>query len=378
MRVLAIDSSGIVASVAIVEEERVVAEFSSNDKITHSQTMLSMIDSMKKLLSIDLNSIEAIVVARGPGSFTGLRIGVSTAKALAMALNKKLVAVPTVDAIAYQIFDSDALICPMMDARRNQVYTGLYHMRNSELEIVEAQCAMDVAELIKKINARNERVIFLGDGIPVYEEYIKENVKVDFCIAPAFVSRQRAAALGILGIRYANEGKYEDADDFRPEYLRASQAERERELFLKKVLIEEMNEADVEQVAALEERTFNQPWSKKALRDSLSLRDYRFFVARMENKVVAYCGYYRTTDEANITNLIVSEEVRAKGIGHALMSHLMKSAYDEGINAITLEVRVSNMSARNLYESLGFNLEALRKNFYSAPAEDACIYWHRL
>lgn len=377
MRVLAIDSSGIVASVAVVEDDRVLAEFSSNDKKTHSQTLLSMIDSMKKLLSLDMSTIDAIVVAKGPGSFTGLRIGVSTAKALAMALNVKIVGVPTVDGLAYQVFDSDALICPMMDARRNQVYTGIYRVRNGELEVIEKQTAMDVNELMDLLNKKNERVIVLGDAVPVYEEILRAGLTVELIKAPAFASRQRAAALGILGIKYALEGKAEDADSFKPEYLRASQAERERAVFLSKVTICEMGKEDVEQVALLEERTFSEPWSKKALEDSLDSKDYRFYVAKKDERVVAYCGYYKTADEANITNLIVSEEVRAKGIGHALMTYLMERAYADGISAVTLEVRVSNMSARNLYESLGFKLEGVRKNFYSAPAEDACIYWHR-
>lgn len=377
MRVLAIDSSGIVASVAVVEEDKVLAEFSSNDKKTHSQTLLSMIDSMKNLLSLDLSTIDAIVVAKGPGSFTGLRIGVSTAKALAMALDVKIVGVPTVDGLAYQIFDSQGLICPMMDARRNQVYTGLYRVKNGELEVIEKQNAMDVKELLSLINEKGERVIFLGDGVPVYEKLFEENLNVEYRKAPAFASRQRAAALGLLGIKYALEGKAEDADDFKPEYLRASQAERERAVFLNKVSIGEMSAEDVTEVAALEERTFSEPWSRKALAESLDSKDYKFYVAKMEAKVVAYCGYYKTADEANITNVIVSEEVRAKGIGHALMTYLMEKAYEDDIAGITLEVRVSNMSARNLYESLGFKLEGVRKNFYSAPAEDACIYWHR-
>jgi len=220
MRVLAIDSSGIVASVAVVEDDRILAEYSLNDKKTHSQTLLPMIDSMKEMLSLDLDTIDAIVVAKGPGSFTGLRIGVSTAKALAMALGVDIIGVPTVDAMAFQVYDSDALICPMMDARRNQVYTGLYKVKNGQLEVVMEQDAKDVLEMINTINQRKERVIFLGDGIPVYGDIIKSNISVDYSFAPAFASRQRAAALGSLGIVYANEGKSQPADEFKPEYLR--------------------------------------------------------------------------------------------------------------------------------------------------------------
>lgn len=377
MRVLAIDSSGIVASVAVVEDTRVLAEYTLNDKKTHSQTLLSMIDNVKEMLSLDLKTLDAIVVAKGPGSFTGLRIGVSTAKGMGLALNIPVVGVPTVDALAFQMYDSDSLICPMMDARRGQVYTGLYRIRAGRLEVVCPQTAMDALDMIKLINEKEERVIFIGDGVPVYEELIKENIACEYAFAYGFASRQRAAALGMLGILYANEGLSESADDFKPEYLRASQAERERAVFLNKVKIGEMTEANVAEVASLEEKTFSEPWSSKALSESLDSKDYRFFVAIMDERVVAYCGYYKTADEANITNLIVAEEVRAKGIGHALMTHLIETAYNDGINAITLEVRVSNMSARNLYESLGFKLEGIRKNFYGSPVEDGCIYWLR-
>lgn len=377
MRVLAIDSSGIVASVAVVEETKVLAEYTVNNKKTHSQTLLPMIDELKKMVISDLKELDAIVVAKGPGSFTGLRIGVSTAKALGLALDIPIIGVPTVEAMAYQLFDFDGLVCPMMDARRGQVYTGLYKVSAGRIEAVIEQTAMDTLEMVQLINTKKEKVVFLGDGVPVYEDLIKDNINCEYLLAPAFASRQRASALGVLGIEYAKEGRTESADDFKPEYLRASQAERERAVFLNKVQLVPMTEEYIKEVADLEERTFTKPWSEESLKESLNSEMYKFYTAVMDNKVVGYCGYYKTGDEANITNVIVAENFRGKGIGHALMTHLMNDAFDEGINAVTLEVRVSNMSARNLYESLGFSLDGIRKNFYSSPVEDACIYWLR-
>ena len=126
MKILALDSSGLVASVAVLEDDALLAEYTMNYKKTHSQTLLPMLDEMAKMIDLDLNTIDAIAVAGGPGSFTGLRIGSATAKGLGLALSIPIIPVPTVDALAYNLYGSDKLICPIMDARRNQVYTGIY------------------------------------------------------------------------------------------------------------------------------------------------------------------------------------------------------------------------------------------------------------
>ncbi len=137
MIILGIESSSLVASVALVADGAVLAEYTVNFKKTHSQTLLPMIDQMVQMLELDLGLVDAIAVSGGPGSFTGLRIGSATAKGLGLALDKPLIHVPTLDAMAYNLFGAASLLCPMMDARRNQVYTGLYHYRR-ELEVVKA------------------------------------------------------------------------------------------------------------------------------------------------------------------------------------------------------------------------------------------------
>ena len=228
MRILAIESSSLVASVAVYEDGITMAEYTANFKKTHSQTLLPMIDAMISLLGIELSSIDAIAVSGGPGSFTGLRIGSATAKGLGLALDKPLIHVPTLDATAYGIYGSSAVICPIMDARRGQVYTGLYRFEK-DFEVLMEQDALQMTELIEKLNAMGERVIFLGDGVPVYREMIKEQLKVPYDFAPAHVNRQRAAAVAALGAVYFAEGKTETAEEHKPDYLRKSQAERERE-----------------------------------------------------------------------------------------------------------------------------------------------------
>jgi tRNA threonylcarbamoyladenosine biosynthesis protein TsaB len=216
-----------VATVAILEEEQTIAEYTINYKKTHSQTLLPMLDEIVKMTGFDLSTIDAIAVAGGPGSFTGLRIGSATAKGLGLALDKPLVHIPTVDGMAYNLYGNKGLVCPMMDARRNQVYTGIYRFEE-EFEIVENQMAISLDELIEKLNQYGEKVTFLGDGVPVYKEQLQNGLTVEYRLAPPHVNRQSAAAVGALAMKYFAEGKIETAAEHQPDYLRLSQAERER------------------------------------------------------------------------------------------------------------------------------------------------------
>lgn len=228
MKILAIESSSLVASAAIVEDDITKAEYTLNYKMTHSQTLLPMIDEITKITQENLDTVDAIAVSAGPGSFTGLRIGSATAKGLALALDKPLVAVPTLAAMAYRYYNTDKLICPIMDARRQQVYTAGYTFADGEFKEVLKQQPIAVAELAEMLNTMNQEVIFTGDGIPPYRDVLDEKLTVRHYFAPAHLNRQSAAAVAALAEVYYTDGKLTNAADFAPEYLRVSQAERER------------------------------------------------------------------------------------------------------------------------------------------------------
>ncbi len=227
MKILALDSSGLVASVAILEDDNMIAEYTVNYKKTHSQTLLPMLDEIVKMTDTNLNEIDAIAVAAGPGSFTGLRIGSATAKGLGLALDKPLIGIPTVEGMAYNLYNVTNLICPIMDARRNQTYTGLYTFVDGKFTVVREQMAVGIEEIISIINALDKEVIFLGDGVTVFKNIIEEEIKVPYTFAPAHLNKQRAGAIGVRAFDYYNMGKYENAAEHKPEYLRLSQAERE-------------------------------------------------------------------------------------------------------------------------------------------------------
>lgn len=261
MKILALDSSGLTASVAVLEDDRLIAEYSVNHKKTHSQTLVPMMDEIRRMTELELPTIDAIAVAAGPGSFTGLRIGSATAKGLGLALQKPIIPVPTVDGLAYQMYGMQQLICPIMDARRDQVYTGLYEFQKKageqpaeyELHILKPQCAVSIEEIAQCINVYGRETVFLGDGVPVFAEKLKTLLQVPYSFAPAHRRMQSAAAVGVYAGLLYKKGVYQTAAEHQPEYLRLSQAERER-MEKERIEKERMESEQAKSEAAAKER----------------------------------------------------------------------------------------------------------------------------
>lgn len=220
MKILAVDTTGLVSSVAIVSEEKVLGELTTNIKKTHSETLMPMIQYLIDMLEIDLASIDALACASGPGSFTGLRIGVATVKGIARALDKKIIPVPTLDALAYNIFESQKLIVPIMDARRDQVYTAFYSIENSKLVRKTDYLADDINVIIDQLQEYGQDAVFLGDGVPVHKDILKM-----YSTAPISLNTQLASSVGCLALERIEEAV--SHREFVPFYLRVSQAERE-------------------------------------------------------------------------------------------------------------------------------------------------------
>ena len=237
MKILAIETSGKVCGTALLDGDTLVAEYNAQYKKTHSQSLVPMMDEIKQMVGLELGTVDAIALTKGPGSFTGIRIGAATAKGLGLALDRPLIPVPTVDAIAYNLYGTGGLVCPIMDARRSQVYTGTYEFTEAEsgktsvMRTIRPQCVISIEETVDALNELNSDVIFPGDGVPVYRDRIAEMAEFGYSFAPSHLALQRAAATAELAMQYWKESGdkcFVDADSFRPEYLRVSQAERER------------------------------------------------------------------------------------------------------------------------------------------------------
>ena len=392
MRVLAIDSSGLTATVAVVEDTQTVAEYTINYKKTHSQTLLPMIDEVVKMTELDLNTIDAIAVAGGPGSFTGLRIGSATAKGLGFALNKPLIHVPTVDGLAYNVYGCEDIICPIMDARRNQVYTGIYtfskkagtkegsNLVEPVFQVIKMQMAVSIEELAERLNRYRRPVVFLGDGVPVYENILAEKLTVPYSFAPAYMNRQRAAVVGTLGIQYYKAGKFETAEEHRPDYLRVSQAERERAQRDKEaeIIVRELKVEDSAAVAEMEQQIFSDPWSEKSVMETVQQKQSVCFAAEKAGHILGYLLVYHAADEAEIARIAVQKEARRQGAAGKLMQALEHYCEEHKMEKLLLDVRESNEAARSFYTKNGFVEDGIRQGFYTNPSEDAVLMSRQL
>ena len=392
MRVLAIDSSGLTATVAVVEETQTVAEYTINYKKTHSQTLLPMIDEVVKMTELDLGTLNAIAVAGGPGSFTGLRIGSATAKGLGLALNKPLIHVPTVDGLAYNVFGCEDIICPIMDARRNQVYTGIYtfskkagekegrNLVEPVFQVIKMQMAVSIEELAERLNRYRRPVVFLGDGVPVYENVLAEKLTVPYSFAPAYMNRQRAAVVGTLAIQYYKSGKFETAEEHRPDYLRVSQAERERAQREKEaeIIVRELKVEDSAAVAEMEQQIFSDSWSEKSVLETVQQKQSVCFAAEKAGHLLGYLLAYHAADEAEIARIAVQKEARRQGAAGKLMQALEHYCEEHKMEKLLLDVRESNEAARSFYTKNGFVEDGIRQGFYVNPSEDAVLMSRQL
>lgn len=229
MIILALDTSAQAASAAVVKDGVLTGEITIRNGKTHSQKVIPMIDSLLNMLDYKPEDLDLLSVANGPGSFTGLRIGVVTIKAMAYALNIPVVEVSTLMALAYTVNEAEGLVCPIMDARNRQVYTGLYKIQGEAVSVVHEDAGMAIEELTDILRNYDMPVHFVGDAVPLYEDYIrKQGINARF--APDNIFTHRAATVAYLAWLMQKEGKVTDAFHVIPNYLRKSQAERMKEM----------------------------------------------------------------------------------------------------------------------------------------------------
>ena len=226
MKILSLETTGNTASVAVVEPDNIIAEFSMNCIKNHSLTLMPLISYALEMSKLKLSDISYIALSNGPGSFTGLRLAAATAKSLAHGASLKIVPVPTLETIAYNVFMENRIIAPIMDARRGEVYASIYLCENGELKELTPNLAEDFNMFLDRVKALDAPVTFLGDGCLLHGDVIKSS---GFNIAPPNSLMQRASSVGLLGIKRASNGMTVGYNELELLYLRKPQAEREYE-----------------------------------------------------------------------------------------------------------------------------------------------------
>ncbi len=233
MLILALDSSATTATVSLLEDGLPIASSHIYDKLTHSEKLLPMVDSLLNFVQKSLDEVDLISISSGPGSFTGVRIGVSCVKGLAYSKNIPITAVSTLEALAYncRLFEDydgeEVILCPCMDARRNELYNALFSYNGKEIVRVTDDRAISCEDLEQQLNALGRKIYILGDGGRKMHAYLKSvNSSLNFSAVPNALCMQNAESVGYLGYQYYLEGKTTDAAGLVCTYLRPSQAER--------------------------------------------------------------------------------------------------------------------------------------------------------
>ena len=228
MKILAFDSTAKVASVAVCEDERVLASYSIDNGLTQSELLLPMAEDMLRSLKMSFDDVDIYAAAVGPGSFTGVRIGVSLVKGLAFAKNKPCVAVSTLEALAENIAPLRGILVPLMDARRSQVYTALFRSDGHTLSRISEDTAISISELADMLSEQfGERIYLSGDGYTVaYPRLLELGVRVE--ATPELLINESAASVARVAYRKYLNGEYTSDLEISPTYLRLPQAERER------------------------------------------------------------------------------------------------------------------------------------------------------
>lgn len=226
MKILAIDSSAKAASVALVEDGRLLGEFFINVGLTHSQTLMPMVEDLLKNTGVKLSEVEAFAVSAGPGSFTGLRIGIASVKGMALLSDTPCVGVSTLEAMAYNFIGEDALVCAVMDARCNQLYNAIFEVNNGKITRLTPDRTISIDELYAEVAALDREVVFVGDGALLC--YNRNTNGLNVRLAPEAKRFQRASSVAFAALASLASGqKPISAEALVPTYLRIPQAERE-------------------------------------------------------------------------------------------------------------------------------------------------------
>jgi len=230
LNILSIDTSCNACTAAVAAGDKLVAQAVVNNKKTHSEKLMPMIENMLNAAEFSLSDIDLIAVANGPGSFTGVRIGVATAQGLAHSLGIPCVGISTLEALAGNMFGFDGIICPILNARREQVYTAQFRWENGELVRVEQDSNEPLAELLERLELENDSIIFLGDGIFEFRAEIEGNLGEQAIFAPPQLNMNLAGSVAYRAQEYIRRNGDMSIDNIvLPNYLRLSQAERELE-----------------------------------------------------------------------------------------------------------------------------------------------------
>lgn len=376
MKVLSIDTSSKIASIAIIEDGRVLDEMHVLSEEEHSQTLMPMIEKMFNDNNMDLDEIDLIGCSRGPGSFTGIRIGIATAKAFSDAKNIPLIGIDSLEALAYSVViekeNNDCEILAMINAKNDNVYAATYLVNNGKLNMVKNAEIMNLTETVNYIDFKKQVFIVGCEDEDSIRRLIQAEASSERAISGDDCSFEfvkdtipTAASIGIAAYEKYKNGVVDEI--IVPLYLRKPQAERNLFQVDEKTIVTEMAITDKEFIIDNYEK-FSSSWDIKAFKSDAD--ESKYFVSKIDTEVFGYISYRVVLDEVEIMNVVTREDARNMGIASSLLSYLIRNVDASKFN---LEVNENNKVAIKIYKKFGFMEVGERKNYYNNGKENAIL-----
>ena len=376
MKVLSIDTSSKIASIAIIEDGRVLDEMHVLSEEEHSQTLMPMIEKMFNDNNMDLDEIDLIGCSRGPGSFTGIRIGIATAKAFSDAKNIPLIGIDSLEALAYSVViekeNNDCEILAMINAKNDNVYSATYLVNNGKLNMVKNAEIMNLTETVNYIDFKKQVFIVGCEDEDSIRRLIQAEASSERAISGDDCSFEfvkdtipTAASIGIAAYEKYKNGVVDEI--IVPLYLRKPQAERNLFQVDEKTIVTEMAITDKEFIIDNYDK-FSSSWDIKAFKSDAD--DSKYFVSKIDTEVFGYISYRVVLDEVEIMNVVTREDARNMGIASSLLSYLIRNVDASKFN---LEVNENNKVAIKIYKKFGFMEVGKRKNYYNNGKENAIL-----
>ena len=390
MKILAIDTSSQVCSVTIIEDNNILINLNNDDEKTHSVKLMPMVDEAFKTTDLTLDNIDLLSCCTGPGSFTGVRIGIATIKAFADAKNIPVVGVSSLESLAYNVknnCDKTTLVCSLIDAKNNNAYCGLYNFSDDDCILLEmiGENIDTILNSIKNYMPNFSKLIFVVNGAEIYKDKIflafnllsnniatsgkYENSNIDVIFASSTSNVQKGISVANAGYNKFLKGEYGNSSSLLPIYLKKSQAERSLE---ESIQILPLTQEDIHTIAPIFSSDFDEFWNIDTLQNDFKNENSTYLVAKLHNEIVGFAGFLKIVEEANLMNIVTKVNKRQLGIGSKLLSAVISKAKEQNCTSITLEVNVNNLPAINLYEKFNFKRIGLRKKYYN-NTDDAII-----
>ena len=378
MKILSIDTSSSVCSIAIMEDEKVIKEAQNKSEKEHSQTLMPMLKEILEDTKLTLNDIDLIACGVGPGSFTGIRIGIATSKAFSDVKKIPVVGVDSLEAqanaVVIQKGRGNCKIVSIIDARNENAYFAVYRMKDGNLSVYKNA---DVSEIFDIINYMNfqEPVYLIGniemqklEPLMIAEiskeqaqakdtnnfEYVKQNVSM-------------AEAIGVAAFNKYKNGTVGDSSTIVPMYLRKPQAERQREgIRDENKYIFEMTNQDIEEIKK-DYSKFPNLWDYRKFEEDA--KNSRYYIEKQNNEIIGFVGFKIIFDEIEIMNIVTRQDKRNQGVASDLLSHIIRK---EKARKINLEVNEKSKTAISLYNKFGFKKVGVRTKYYNGT-DDAIL-----